>query len=128
MPVLNILLVDDDPESLDLLLESLPDTIAGATIRWEKCGTFEEAFRRIEDRRFDIVVTDVYRDRAGVKKEPVTGDPKGTSVLDEIRMRRFCPVLLFTDGTFPDSPKEGPFVKLADKSPGNDQIVQKMEE
>jgi CheY-like chemotaxis protein len=126
MTVLNVLLVDDDEESLALLAESLPDSIEGKTIRWEPCGSFEEAFQRIAERRFDVIVTDIYRDRQ--KKEPVTGDPQGKSVLQEIRERRFCPVLLFTDGTFPGEPKEGPFVKLADKSPGNGEIVEKLAE
>lgn len=126
MTVLNVLLVDDDEESLKLLEESLPETIEGKTIRWEPCGAFDDAFQRIAERRFDVVVTDIYRDRQ--KKEPVTGDPQGKTVLQEIRDRRFCPVLLFTDGTFPEEPKEGPFVKLADKSPGNEQIVEKLGE
>jgi CheY-like chemotaxis protein len=128
MTVLNVLLIDDDPDSLRLLKESLPETVADATIRWEDCGAFEDAFRLIEDRRFDVVVTDIYRDRTSLQKDTVTGDPQGKNVLDEIRDRRFCPVLLFTDGTFPEEPKEGPFVKLADKSPGNAQIIEKLGE
>lgn len=128
MTVLNVLLIDDDPESLGLLKESLPATVADATIRWEDCGTFEDAFQLIEDRRFDVVVTDIYRDRTSARKDVVTGDPQGKTVLDEILDRRFCPVLLFTDGAFPEEPKEGPFVKLADKSPGNAQIIEKLEE
>lgn len=128
MTVLNILLIDDDPDSLQLLKESLPETVAGMTIRWEDCGSFEEAFQLVEDRRFDVVVTDIYRDRTSAKKNTVTGDPQGKTVLGEILDRRFCPVLLFTDGAFPEEPKEGPFVKLADKSMGNSQIVEKLEE
>jgi CheY-like chemotaxis protein len=126
--VLNVLLVDDDPESLHLLMESLPDTIEGATLRWDPCSAFDEALQRISDRRFDVVVTDIYRDREGQPKEPVTGDPQGIGVLAEIRARRFCPVMLFTDGTFPTDHPEGPFLKLADKSPGNSQIVEKLAE
>jgi len=128
MTVLNVLLIDDDPDSLRLLKESLPEAVADSTIRWEDCGTFEDAFQLIEDRRFDVVVTDIYRDRTSVRKDLVTGDPQGKTVLDEILDRRFCPVLLFTDGTFPEEPEEGPFVKLADKSPGNAQIIEKLEE
>lgn len=128
MTILNVLLIDDDPESLQLLMESLPEEVAGAEIRWEECGTFEEAFQLIEDRRYDVVVSDIYRDRTSVRKDLVTGDPQGRTVLEEIRARRFCPVLLFTDGTFPEEPKEGPFVKLADKSMGNGQILEKLEE
>ena len=128
MSVLNVLLVDDDLESLRLLKESLPEEVSGAEIRWEECGTFEDAFQLIEDRRYDVVVSDIYRDRTSLHKDLVTGDPQGRTVLDEIRARRFCPVLLFTDGTFPERLTEGPFVKLADKSMGNGQIVEKLEE
>jgi CheY-like chemotaxis protein len=128
MSVLNVLLIDDDEENLDLLAASLPDTIEGHTIRWEPCGAFDDAFQRIADRRFDLVVTDVYRDREGRAKTPVTGDPQGKTVFEEIRDRRFCPVLLFTDGSFPEEPQEGPFVKKADKSPGNALIIEKLKE
>jgi hypothetical protein len=49
-------------------------------------------------------------------------------VLKEIRDRRFCPVLLFTDGIFPTEHEEGPFLKYADKTPGNAQILEKLGE
>lgn len=128
MTVLNVLLVDDDEESLRLLGETLPSEVEGHTIRWETCGDFADALTRIEERRFDVVVTDVYRGGEG-HKEPATADPRGvTGVLGAIRERRFCPVLLFTDGSFPDEPLEGPFLKKADKSPGNAQIVEKLGE
>ncbi|WP_298442886.1 response regulator [Ferrimicrobium sp.] len=124
---LNVLLIDDDPESLKLLVDTLPETIAGETIRWEPCGSFEKALCLIEERRFDIVVTDVYRDQKGVDKGPVTGDPRGTGLLEELRSRRFCPILFITDGTFPPDYMEGPFLKLADKSV-DAEIHAKMEE
>lgn len=113
---LNVLLVDDDPQSLELLVRTLPETIAGETIRWEPSDSFEGALRLIQERRFDIVVTDVYRDHEGTEKLPVTGDARGTGLLDEIRRRRFSPVLFITDGVFPPEYVDGPFFKLADKS------------
>jgi CheY-like chemotaxis protein len=128
MTVLNVLLVDDDPESLRLLGESLPEVIEEATIRWERCGEFDDALQRITERRFDVVVSDIYRDRTSPAKDLATGDAQGVGVLREIRDRRFCPVLLFTDGTFPTEPPEGPFLKYADKSPGNAQILEKLRE
>jgi CheY-like chemotaxis protein len=124
--VLNVLLVDDDPESLELLRQSLSDEIGGATIRWEPCGSFEEGLEWIAQRRFDIVASDIYRDRDGLPKEPVTGDPQGGGILARIREQRFSPVLLFTDGVFPPDYVEGPFVKLADKSAGNSAIEEKI--
>jgi len=128
MTILNVLIVDDDPESLRLLVESLPAEIEGATIRWEQCGEFDDALQRIAERRFDVVVSDIYRNREGEVKEPATGDTQGVDVLGDIRERRFCPVLLFTDGTWPTEPPEGPFLKYADKTPGNSQILEKLGE
>jgi CheY-like chemotaxis protein len=125
---LNVLLVEDDPESLNLLIQTLPTTIENETIRWEACGSFEEALELIAYRRFDIVVADIYRDRKSRAKEPANGDPQGGGILARIRERRFCPVLLFTSGVFPPDYIEGPFVKLADKSAGDDEIIQKLRE
>ena len=48
--------------------------------------------------------------------------------MSEIRGYRFSPILLFTDGVFPPEYKEGPFTRLADKSPGNDEIEEKLGE
>lgn len=128
MTVLNVLLVDDDEESLRLLGESVPGEIEGSSIRWERCGDFSDALRRIAERRFDIVVSDIYRNREGKEKKPATGDTQGVGILQDIRERRFCPVLLFTDGTWPSEPPEGPFLKYADKTPGNGQILEKLGE
>ena len=128
MTVLNVLLIDDDPESLRLLKESLPENVAGATIRWEACGTFEDAFQLIEDRRFDVVVSDIYRDRTSTRKDLVTGDPQGKTVLDEIRTAGSAPSSSSPMERSRKSPRKGPFVKLADKTPGNAQIIEKLGE
>ena len=125
MSVLNVLLVDDDAESLDLLMKTLPPDIEGTTIRWEPCGNFDVALERITERRFDIVVTDVYVDQVGHAKEPVTSDARGTRLVDAIRERRFSPVLLITAGVFPPEYQDGPFLKLADKSK-DEEITQKL--
>lgn len=128
MTTLHILLVDDDQESLHLLMESLPSEVSGHTITWEGCNDFDEAIQRVRERRYDVVVTDVYRDRTSEAKTPVTGDPRAGDIVTAIRGLRFSPVLLFTDGTFPAEYEEGPFLKLADKSRGNDAILEKLSE
>ena len=40
----------------------------------------------------------------------------------------FCPVVAFTDGSAPKTFNESPFIKIADKSKGNDDIISKIEE
>ena len=121
-PVLHVLLIEDDPENLDLLVETLETEIAGHSLRWDPCGDFDEALERIERQRYDLVVTDVYRDRKGEPKTVEHGDVQAGRVVDQIVNRRFCPVVVFTDGSIPSSVTYGPFVRSADKSMGNEEI------
>ena len=118
----SVLLVEDDEENLGLLMESLPETLPN--IDWEPCSDFEEAVRRIRLRRYDLIVTDIYRDEEGHEKE----DEGALDIVEIIRKTRFCPVVVFTDGSFPQSIKVGPFVRFADKSKGNEDIEDKIEE
>lgn len=128
MTLLQVLLVDDDPESLHLLKESLPSEVSGHEVRWEPCNDFDEAVQRVKERRYDVVVSDVYRDREGKPKTAAAGEPRGGDIVAAIRGQRFCPILLFTDGTFPADYEDGPFLKLADKSQGNDAIINSLAE
>ena len=125
---LYILLVEDDPENLQLLIDTLPTTFKGYNLVWEPCDDFDEAVKLVESRRFDLVVTDIYRDRKDRKKGIDIDDEKARDIITHIRNRRFCPVLVFTDGSAPHTIEEGPFVKRADKSVGNDDILAKLDE
>jgi len=125
---LHILLVEDDEENLKLLMESLPSELENYHFQWEDCADFEDAITRVATRRYDLVVTDIYRDRRDRRKGIDPEDDRAKDIVAQIRSARFCPVVAFTDGSFPPSLQEGPFVKLADKSKGNDQIIEKMRE
>ena len=125
---LHILLVEDDEENLRLLMESLPSELENYHLQWEDCVDFEDAITRVATRRYDLVVTDIYRDRRDRRKGIDPEDDRAKDIVAQIRSARFCPVVAFTDGSFPPSLQEGPFVKLADKSKGNDQIIEKMRE
>jgi len=123
---LSVLLVEDDRENLQLLLQLLPSSLEDCQLAWEPCDDFDDALKRVRLRRYDLIVTDIYRDTKGRCKTPGTDDERAKQVLDEILNTRFCPIVAFTDGSFPGSFQEGPFLKLADKSGGNDMIVQKI--
>jgi len=125
---LHILLVEDDEENRKLLMESLPLELENYHLQWEDCADFEDAITRVATRRYDLVVTDIYRDRRDRGKGIDPEDDRAKDIVVQIRSARFCPVVAFTDGSFPSSLQEGPFVKLADKSKGNDQIIEKMRE
>jgi CheY-like chemotaxis protein len=116
MSRLDILLVEDDPEHLKLLNELLPTTSNGADLSWHPCSSFEEAHEKLKRQRFDVVVTDVYRDRKGESKRNLNvDDAKGTNLLELIRAVRFCPIVFFSDGSQPENLKLGPFVRFVSK-------------
>lgn len=127
-PPLSILLVEDDAENLELLLATLPDSLDGYPLIWDPCGDFEEAIKRVEVRRYDAVVTDIYRDRKGRRKIITETEEKARDIIEGIRGKRFCPIVVFTDGSYPASFQPGTFIKYADKSGGNDQILSALKE
>ncbi|HLG96897.1 MAG TPA: response regulator [Bryobacteraceae bacterium] len=127
MSTLNLLLVEDDKENLALLKATLPTTLKDHALRWSTCDSFDAACDQLRDQHFDVVVTDVYRDRKATKKTSLApDDAKGVSLLDEIRKHRFCPVVFFSDGSRPENITLGLFVRFADKSKNNDKIVQEL--
>lgn len=93
---------------------------------WEPCDNFDEALDRLKTRRYDLVVTDIYRDRKDVNKGIDAVDERARDIIEEIRSRRFTPIVAFTDGSFPESFQEGPFVKLANKSSGDAEIINQL--
>ena len=123
---LDVLLTDDDPEVLAQLVALLPKEYRGYTLRWDPCGSFDDALNRIHNRRYDLVVTDVYRDQKGQKKNAESGAAKGIINVDAIRGKRFCPVIAFSDGSMPEGFKIGPFTRFADKSPGDKHILEEL--
>ena len=93
------LLVDDDPESLRLLRETLSgEEFEGYEIEWVPCASFEEADARLARERFDLVASDVYRDRRGQPKDLESGDNAVGELVARIRRHGFCPILIFSDG------------------------------
>jgi CheY-like chemotaxis protein len=116
MSRLDILLVEDDADNLTLLTQLLPTTSNGAELTWHPCSSFDEAYDTLKRRRFDMVVTDVYRDRKGEDKHRLNiDDAKGTNMLELLRAVRFCPIVFFSDGSQPENITVGPFVRFVDK-------------
>ena len=126
MTAYEVLLIDDDDESLDLLVQTLPSELDGHAIVWTPCNTFDEALDLLRRWRFDLVATDIYRDSSGVQKTPATSEPRVFDVIEAIRSIRFTPIVAFTDGAFPEELEEGPFLKTADKSGGNEAILSRL--
>lgn len=118
---LAILLVDDDPEYLELLRQGLDNALDEFTIYWHFCRSFEEAETLLNALRFDLVATDIYEDRGeDSDKKAVEENHKAQNLFRVIREKRFCPVVVFSDASKPDEPMyDDPFVRFVDKSAGN---------
>ncbi len=125
-PRLHILLVEDDPENLELLVNTLPETIGDYAVDWEPCPDFGRARELILSRRYDCIVTDIYRDRPNKKKGIDTDDNKASNLIEAARAHRFCPIVAFSDGSKPPAFPESDFVLFADKSAANDDILAKL--
>lgn len=126
---LSILLVEDDVENLQLLLDSLPKELRGCHLFYDPYSSFDRAVEKLKWQRFDMVVTDIYHNRVDGQKKAGEEDARARDIVSEVRSRRFCPVVAYTDGSFPESldKQKGPFLKLADKSKGNEEIIAAME-
>lgn len=110
-----ILVVDDDQENIDQLKQLLPDSIGNNPIAWEYTADFDDALAILKRRRFDVLISDIYRGRDKGQKTIIGGDVQARGLVDEIRERRFCPIVLFTDGEMPEDLVTRPFVWSADK-------------
>ncbi len=114
-----ILHVDDDQESLDQAREYLQGEDIGG---WgepnvESLQTFADALALLEARRFDLVILDV---RLGgyEPQDTLPEEEQGVRTLEEIRQRRFVPVVFWTG--LPERARhlEDPLVRVHDKTDG----------
>jgi hypothetical protein len=113
--ILEVLFIDDSESVITQMKDFLARNFAGREIEWTFCSQFEQAISLINYRRFDIVVTDIYRDRPGKKKSIEEGDIQAGEIIKLIRQKRFCPIVLYSDGKVPPDLLDDPFVTHVDK-------------
>lgn len=89
-----VLLVDDDLDLLRQVKEHLDlyKTKSDESIQTTTVSRFQDAFDLIESQRFDLLILDVFRGPV----DTTTSTPDGRQVLQEIRSRRFLPVIFYT--------------------------------
>lgn len=115
--VIKILLVDDEPASVEPVRAEVREKMPQTTIQ---IVGFEGAEEMIESFSPDIIVLDIKRDVAGSEEAP------GLQTRDYIWDRRFCPLVFYT--AFPDllgddQRLKHPFVKMVRKGSGSEQAV-----
>lgn len=120
---LRLLLVDDDQETLDQLTELLPKELRGCALDWEPCLGFDEALKRLDQNRYDVVVTDMSFTPPG----KTTPEFKGLKTVNDIRGKRFCPVIAYSTRSIPDELTLDAFVSFADKSGDETDLISKLD-
>lgn len=114
--IYSVLFIEDDPETIQQAKDWNIQEIGGHPIRWTYTEDFEEGMSLIGVQRFDVVVTDIYRDRKSGKKNIAQGDAVAPQIVKKIRNTRFSPVVVFSDGTLPEGLVDDPLVAFVDKS------------
>ncbi len=71
-----IMLVDDDVEVLEQLKKLLPTAIGECRIEWFFVDGFDPALEILKRRRFDLLVSDIYRGRDEIKRISLTVTPR----------------------------------------------------
>ena len=91
-----LLFVDDDPDFCDLVKEYLEGENVGSPNEQMSVKTltdFDEALEALERHRFDLLILDV---RLGSPYSEPKAEEAGTKTLEEIKQRRFVPVIFYT--------------------------------
>lgn len=109
----HILVVDDVPDSLDAIVDTLETLkFEGAAVIIHPFKRFEEAEEMLREGKIDIAILDVYQGRPGV------GRARGVELLKMIKTVGFAPTILYTAAPQGLEDVEGPFSKVVDKSAG----------
>jgi CheY-like chemotaxis protein len=118
-----VLLIDDDKETLEQLEQLLPTTLCDCLLEWETCLGFNEALKRLDSRRYDVVVTDMAFKPPGKTQ----AEFRGLETVNDIRGKRFCPVIAYSTRSRPEGLTLDAFVSFADKSGDEKDLVSKLE-
>ena len=115
---LNILLVDDDSETLEQLNRSLPDLFEDKNIKVniDSKDSFSEAMQAAINPhvRYDLVISDTYKGDFQEMNAAVT------DMVTKYREGKFCPIVVYSSGPRPESLVCSAFVSWADKSTANE--------
>lgn len=111
---LNILLVDDDTQTLEQLNRILPDLFKDKDIKAniDSKDTFEEAMTSVDNPhiRYDLVISDTYK--GGFKEMNAAVN----DMVSKYREGKFCPIVVYSTGPRPENLDCSAFVSWADKS------------
>lgn len=115
--VLNAMFVDDDKEIIEQCRQLVPESIGEYPVRWTMFDSFEEAVKMMDEKKYDIVVTDVYKGRALSGKLNVNEvDNRAASVVERAKELGFSFIVMYSDGACPTDIGLSPSLQFVDKA------------
>jgi len=111
---MRILIVDDDPKSVEPLRQEIQRRFAGTE---SPVIGFKDSEQVIDIFSPHIIVLDL------MQGSPLDSDPAGLQTCEHIWQKRFCPLVVYTavPNQFADDERlRHPFVKLVTKGSGSD--------
>ena len=111
---LRILYVEDDQKNREDLVNVLQDDeIGGFVINIEGIDSFEEAYRKIQENNYHLVILDIFDGKPEDK-----GEQLGLNILEEIQENCFIPIIFFSGNTKDVLSLKSQIVGIATKGDG----------
>jgi DNA-binding response OmpR family regulator len=113
-----VLIIEDDENILSQIRDDanlgklLPEV---REMDVDSCSTFSEAIPYLDNVRFDFLILDLGKDRDAVSSDDASG---GLTIFEEIKKKRFVPVVFYTALAHYVRGLETPFVRVVEKTEG----------
>ena len=109
------LIIEDNPDIARQLEEACPEFIAPEFAEAEVCRDFKEAVPLLDSRRYDIIIIDLKDDSSDL---PEADSLPGLKIYEEVKKRRFVPVVFYTALARHVLPEQTAFVRVVEKTAG----------
>jgi DNA-binding response OmpR family regulator len=113
MPKWRVLIIEDDANIREQLRSDAVSgrLLPGEVMDAEVCGSFTEAIPRLDGSRFDLLILDLRNDE-------VNDEAAGRTIFEEIKRRRFVPVVFYSAIAHKVRNLESTFVRVVEKTEG----------
>lgn len=129
-----VLVVDDNPEiraTIKAWLDNEPVSVDGSTCIVDEEGSFDAALERLEGTQYDLVILDIRDDTmaqeiapADLNGDDATSADVGVEIAQQIRARRFAPIIFWTAVPQYAGEANEPFVTVLSKAGDPETLVE----
>lgn len=115
------LVVEDKETIANELIEAIPGFVEPPDeVKVDLCQNFNEATERLNADRYDLIILDLRDDSDAWDSSD--DDPAGLKVFEELKRRRFVPVVFYTALPYKVRSQETSFVRVVEKTEGTERL------